>query len=464
MIEACKFGHVTLSSMLETAAAIRRGEVTATQVTQETLERIERDNDAIGAFTTVDAERATQVAESIGADDPRPLAGVPVALKDFWSSRAGAQQALGSTFFVDRVANFTTEAVARLERAGAVVVGTTNVPEMGLLPFTNSRLWGPARNPWDHEITAGGSSGGAGAAVAAGMVPFALGDDAGGSVRIPAAACGLVGLSPSRGRIPRGPEYPDDPLGTYGPLTRTVADALAGFQVLAGLPVDTSQLEAPTRPLRIAVTIDAPNGTEVAEECIAAVEHTAATLVDFGHEIVRAAPAWPDADFMRARRITVAAHSIGAAAEIEFQRTGRRPGPDDLEPYTWDTYELARSTSAADYGAAQVTLRDGARQLGEFFGDIDVLLTPTLATAPPRIDDVGPHLTPTEVIDLAGRLIPFLSCWNATRQPSLSIPGVTDSLPVGVLLVGRSGEDEVLLRIARDLERIDPWKRTPDGV
>jgi amidase len=232
----------------ELAGLVRSGELTARDLTETALARIEALNGELNAFVHVDADGALAAADAVGAGDSRPFAGVPIAIKDT-AAVAGLPFSLGSELFGDFVPEHDAFVVRRLREAGFVIVGKTNLPEYGILPVTEPRRWGPARNPWDTERTPGGSSGGAAAAVASGMVPLAHGSDGGGSIRIPASCCGLVGLKPSRGRVSRGPEQGDDFLVQDGVLTRTVAETAELLDVLAGYETgDATWAPPPAEP------------------------------------------------------------------------------------------------------------------------------------------------------------------------------------------------------------------------
>ena len=291
---------------LELAAMVCDGELSAQELVGISLERIEQLDPTLGAFVDVDGERALRDAAKIGPGDPRPFAGVPTAIKNN-RPVAGMRLTYGCSLMERYVADYDHNVTRRLRDAGFVIVGTTTLPEYGILPTTEARLFGPTRNPWDLERTPGGSSGGAAAAVAAGMLPVAHGNDGGGSVRIPAACCGLVGLKPSRGRISAAPELGDSSLGIDGMLTRTVADTAAILDVLAGYePGDATWAPPPQEPfaasaarepgvLRIAAATSPPvQDAAVDPACARAVEDAAALLRSLGHEVEEVDPPWHD--------------------------------------------------------------------------------------------------------------------------------------------------------------------------
>src|SRR3954449_76824 len=286
----------------EQAAAIRAGEVSARDLVEESLRAIVALNDDINAFVTTAAERALEEADAIEQGDDRPLAGVPIAVKDLIAMTEGIRTTHGMEAMGDWVPDHDSATVRKLRAAGAIIVGKTNTPELGILPVTEPDRFGPCRNPWDASRTPGGSSGGSGAAVASGMVSLAHGNDGGGSIRIPASCCGLVGLKPTRGRVSWAPEWTEGAIGlpTDGVLSRNVLDTAVGLDVIHGYePGDSFLVPPPSAPfaeavtrdpgkLRIGFTVDAPNGAPVAPECQQAVRDAAALLESLGHEVVEA--------------------------------------------------------------------------------------------------------------------------------------------------------------------------------
>jgi amidase len=290
----------------ELAAMVRSGEISASELVQTSLERIEELNPALNAFVQVDEEGALATAAEIGAADPRPFAGVPIAVKNNRPVK-GLRLTYGCSLMAEHVAAYDHNVTGRLRDAGFVIVGTTTLPEYGILPTSEARLFGPTRNPWDLERTPGGSSGGAAAAVAAGLVPVAHGNDGGGSIRIPAACCGLVGLKPARGRISAAPELGDSSLGIDGMLTRTVADTAAILDVLEGYVAgDATWAPPPDEPfaaaaarepgrLRIAATTLPPQPDAVVDPlCAGAVADAAELLRSLGHDVEEVDPPWQD--------------------------------------------------------------------------------------------------------------------------------------------------------------------------
>jgi amidase len=286
-------GDLLVRPALELAEMLRSGQVHARVLVEAALVRLEEQEGRINAFGFVDAERALAAAETISPDDPRPFTGVPIAIKDGTPER-GKPMRIGSTLFKDYIPNHDSTSVRRLEEAGFVPVGRTTMPEFAILPTTEPRLGGPTRNPWDTSLTPGGSSGGS---VAAGVVPLAHGSDGGGSLRIPAACCGLVGLKASRGRVLFSPDRGDDPLVTEGVLTRTVADTAALLEVLPGYePGDATWAPPPARPvrealwappkgLRVGLLLEPPVPADLDPTCARGAENAARLLEDLGHHI-----------------------------------------------------------------------------------------------------------------------------------------------------------------------------------
>jgi amidase len=386
---------------------------------------------------------------------------VPLPVKDL-TETAGIRTTLSTRAFADNVPARDTTVVRRLREAGFVLLGKTNTPELGLIPFTTSELNGTTRNPWDVARTAGGSSGGAAAAVAAGLAPAAHGSDGGGSIRIPASCCGVYGLKPSRGRVSPAP-YPDVyGLATAGPITRTVADAAALLDVLAGPEVgDVYRCAPPPRPfaaevgadpgrLRVAWTVEPPLEAPVDRACVRAAEEAAALLAELGHDVVEAAPPWrSDALLPLFTRV--------------WQTIPTLYGPDaraGYEPLAAALAAQADTTSSSDYVHAQLALQAYARAVVAFWDGFDLLLTPTLALPPVPHDwqDVEPE--PLRRFARNAQFTPFAAVANLTGQPSASLPlhSSDDGLPVGVMLTARPEDEATLLRVSAQLEAARPWR------
>ena len=463
----------------ELAGMVRSGEVSARELVETSLERIEELNPTLNAFVEVDAERALATAEKIGPDDERPFAGVPIAIKNNRPVE-GLRLTYGCSLMAENLCDYDHNITRRLKDAGFVIVGTTTLPEYGILPTTEARLFGPTRNPWDLERTPGGSSGGAAAAVAAGIVPVAHGNDGGGSIRIPAACCGLVGLKPSRGRISAAPELGDSSLGIDGMLTRTVADTAAILDVLAGYePGDATWAPPPPEPfadaaarepgtLRIAMTTLPPiPDAAVDPMCAGAVTDAAELLRSLGHEVEEVDPPW---QIEGLSELFGAVFSTQIALSIAYSGmvAGREPTAEDMEPMSWAIFSMVKKLGAVESIAATVRLQAYARRLVSFLQPYDALLTPALAERPlplGTLDTAAPE--PMSTFTRSGLFTPFTPVFNASGQPGISLPLYQgeDGLPLGVQIVGRPAGEAPLLALAAQLEEARPWaeRRPPVG-
>ena len=459
------------------AALIRDGDLSARELTEASLGRIEALQPSLNAFVHLDPEGALAAAESIGQGDPRPFAGVPIAVKDT-AAVAGMPLTMGSDLFGDfRPAN-DAFVVRRLRDAGFVIVGKTNMPEFGILPVSEPRRFGPVRNPWDTERTPGGSSGGAAAAVSAGMVPLAHGSDGGGSIRIPAACCGLVGLKPSRGRISRGPEGGDDFLVSDGVLTRTVAETAQLLDVLAGYePGDPAWAPPPDEPfatvaarepgtLRIGVTTDAAIPGELDPACERAVEEAAELLRELGHEVEEIEAPWKGRDILRTFTLAFGA-PIATGIHAGALVTDREPSEELIEPLSWTIWNGIAERSPVDYLVARSRLTAFAREIVAVWGGYDAVLMPALAQRPVRIGEIDAcSAEPWEDFRRSGEFTPFTAIFNVTGQPAITLPLFhgEDGLPLGVQLAGRPAGEGQLLALAAQLEAALPWAaRRPEG-
>jgi amidase len=344
-----------LKPVQELAALVRGGEIAAREVVSAALARIEDLDERVNAFVEVDSERALEAADAIEPGDERPFAGVPIAIKSNVPV-AGLCMNFGSKFLSGHRPDHSAYLVRRLREAGFVVIGTTNMSEFGILPTAEPRHSGPARNPWDLERTPGGSSGGSAAAVAAGMLPVAHGNDGGGSLRIPAACCGLVGLKPSRGRVSRGPDLGESFLSADGVLTRTVAETAALLDVLAGYEVgDATWAPRPVEPystsvrrdpgrLRVAMTANNILDVDVDPECVRGMHAAGELLSSLGHEVEAASPSFPGSDIL-----DLFLHVFGPQVSLGIGYgellSNREPEEDEIEPLTRSVYERARELS-----------------------------------------------------------------------------------------------------------------------
>ncbi len=455
---------------VELAELVRTGQVRSRELVEAALRQIERHTD-LNAFTLVEAEQALAAADAVPSGDPRPFAGVPIAIKEL-NPVAGQRLTFGSNLFGEYRPDYDGYAVRRLRDAGFVFVGRTSAPEFGITPVTEPRRFGPTRNPWDRERTPGGSSGGAAAAVAAGILPVAQGSDGAGSIRGPAACCGLVGLKASRGRVSSGPDAGDNFLATNGALTRGVADAAALLDVLAGYelgdatwapaPAEAFAVSARRDPgrLRIAITTASPIGTPVDPVCERAVHDAARLLASLGHEIVEVTP--PEWVSPQLEPVFMVLYATGIASGVRFGASLRRraPQPDDVESLTWMFYEQGNGYSAAELVEAMARLQGHARSLVAFLAGYDVLLTPALGQRPLRIGQLDTcGADPRAEFQKAEVFTPFAAVFNITGQPAISLPLYQgeDGLPLGVQLAGRPLGDGPLLALAAQLEAALPW-------
>ncbi len=455
----------------ELAGMVRAGEVSASELVECSLARIEELNPRLNAFVEIDGERALATAAQVAPGDARPFAGVPIAIKN---NRAvqGLRLTYGCSLMAENVANYDHNITRRLKQAGFIVVGSTTLPEYGILPVSEARLFGPTRNPWDLERTPGGSSGGSAAAVASGMVPVAHGNDGGGSIRIPAACCGLVGLKPQRGRISAAPELGDSLLGIDGMLTRTVADTAAILDVLEGYePGDATWAPPPAEPfavgagrepgkLRIAATTLPPVADAVVDPlCAQAVAEASELLRSLGHTVEEVDPPWR---LDGVQELFGGVFSIHIALSIAYSGLvgGREPSAEDMEPMSWAIYSMTNHLNAVQGMAMTSQLEAFTRQLVTFLEPYDVLLTPALAERPlplGTLDTFAPE--PMSTFTRSGLFTPFTPTFNASGQPGISLPLFhgEDGLPLGVQLVGRPAGEAGLLALATQLEAARPW-------
>ncbi len=459
-------------SAIELAGMVRAGEISARELVQSSLDRIEELNPELNAFVQIDGERALAAADEIGPGDERPFAGVPIAIKNNRPVN-GLRLTYGCSLMSEYVADYDHNITRRLREAGFVIVGSTTLPEYGILPTSEARIFGPTRNPWDLQRTPGGSSGGAAAAVAAGMVPVAHGNDGGGSIRIPAACCGLVGLKPSRGRISAAPELGDSSLGIDGMLTRTVADTAAILDVLAGYELgDATWAPPPSEPFaaerrrRLPGGCGSPPRRSRRSPRRSSIRWPrrpspmrAELLRSLGHEVVEVEPPWRIDGL---QELFGAVFSIHIALSIAYSGAvaGREPSAEDMEPMSWAIYSMIRKLGALEGMAAGVQLQAHARRLISFLEPYDALLTPALAERPlplGTLDTAAPE--PMSTFTRSGLFTPFTPVFNAGGQPGISLPLLQgeDGLPLAVQLVGRPAGEGALLALASQLEEALPW-------
>jgi amidase/6-aminohexanoate-cyclic-dimer hydrolase len=447
-------------------------DVTPWEVLEAAIERIEALNPRINAVVHKAYDEAS-AAIRVGLP-PGPLSGVPFLMKDLYAWQKGARVGNGSRLFDGFVADHDFTLVERYRAAGLVILGRTNTPEFGLNAATEPVANGPTRNPWNLGHSAGGSSGGAAAAVAAGMVPAAHATDGGGSIRIPAANCGLVGLKPNRGRNPAGPDVGEGWSGLAGGhvVTRSVRDSAALLDASSGpAPGDPYWAPPPARPfleevgadpgrLRIALATQAISGTPVHGECVAAAESVAKLCEELGHHVDEA---MPDFDFngLRWAMDVIISGSLRNAIDARLEALKRSQRADDLERITALWAERGRQYTARDYARALVVVHGIGRRFGAFFERYDLLLSPVLAEPPLPLgatDMMGDDLDAYN--ERLFRLIPFTPQFNAAGGPAISLPlhWTAAGLPVGVQFGAGFGNEAALFRVAAQLEKARPWR------
>jgi amidase len=454
------------------AELVRKRAVTPAELVEAAIERIERHNPTLNAVVYKGYDDARAWARGELPDGP--FRGVPFLIKDLGMPVSGWPRSHGSKFARGVVDSEDGGLTRRYRQAGVVPLGKTNTPEYGITGTTESAALGPCRNPWNPNHIAGGSSGGAASAVAAGIVPLAHASDGLGSIRIPAACCGLVGLKVTRDRNPNMPDGFDYALGNVVDhvVTRTVRDSAAMLDA-TGYPEPGSPYPAPPkdRPyveeiakspgrLRIAWSSETPSGRPVEPEIQAALERTAALLKGLGHEVIEKGLGI-DYRALFASRGPAAAANFAAGMARLIDLVGREPEEGELEPLTWATLKAGRRQMGADVMRSLQETRMLNRRTLAFFEDIDVYLSPVLGTPVPEIGFIDPvNLEPREVNRRQGRAFPFTPPFNFSGQPSLSLPLETDAdgLPIGMMFTARYADEATLFRLAAQLEKEAPWK------
>lgn len=466
------------------ATLVRSGEVSPRELVDLAIARIERCDRQLNSVVLPAFDRARRLADeqtqrlAQGRDGLPPFFGVPFLMKDLGGLEKGAPAHLGMRFLKDAkwIESEDSHLAARLRAAGFISLGRTNTPELGLLPTTEPLAYGATRNPWALEHSAGGSSGGSAAAVAAGLVAAAHASDGGGSIRIPAAHCGLVGLKPTRGRSSFGPGTGERWAGFSCELavTRSVRDTARILDVTAGaMPGDPYSAPAPARPFatEVGATVETlrigvvqrtlRDGITLHPECVTAVQRAARTLAGLGHRVEEAMPATlGDEEGVRAY-VTVVSCSVARTLDVAGEKVGRAVSDDDVEPLTAALAAMGRQCGAAQYIAAIDYVHRRGRQLAAWWEEgFDLLLTPTTAQPAPRLGELaGPPDAPLQGFIRAAPFGMFTMAFNLSGQPAISLPlhWTATGLPVGVQLVAAYGREDVLLRIAAQLEQACPW-------
>jgi len=481
------------------AELVRAKQVTPIELVEEAINRIEAHNPRLNAVVYKMYDQARTAAKGDLPDGP--FKGVPFLLKDLLATCAGVPTSGGNRLLQHLPMPRDSEMVRRFKTAGVIILGKTNTPEFGLLPYTEPEALGATRNPWDLNRTPGGSSGGSAAAVAAHIVPMASGSDGGGSIRMPASCCGLFGLKVTRGRTPTGPDLGEvwRGFGFEHVITRSVRDSAAMLDATAGPDVGAPYV-APTParpfiqevttepgPLRVAFTAQPFFGGTVHQDCEKGLEAAVRLLQELGHEVIEAAPQI-DGEACAIAFVTILAGEIRADIEWAARLAQRKPSLADFEAVTYGLGLLGKAMSASEYASAARFLQTTARQVGRFFEQHDVLLTPTLSQPPAPIGALQPSGSEQALIKLIGRLnagwllsalgvikplaaktfdfIPYTPLFNVTGQPAMSVPLHWNDvgLPIGMQFVGRFGDEATLFRLAGQLERAQPWfDRAPAG-
>ncbi|MBI3249205.1 MAG: amidase [Deltaproteobacteria bacterium] len=460
------------------AALVRNKEVTPLDLVDAAIARIEKTNPQLNAVITPLFEKARAQAKS-PALPAGPFQGVPLVLKDLACATAGDPLHNGMRVLKEarHVAAYDTYLAVKFQAAGFICVGKTNTPELGLMPTTEPAAYGPTRNPWNLNHSTGGSSGGSAAAVAAGLVAVGHANDGGGSIRVPASECGLVGLKPSRGRVSLGPIAGEmwQGFAIEGVVTRSVRDTAGVLDAIAGympgdpyvaLPPQRSYLSEVGRDpgkLRIGFMKRSPKGgAPLHVDCVTAVEETARVLASLGHLVEEAHPtALDEAEYLTHFGAVVTTHAYTALQEIG-QMLGRELTQSDVEPWTWASANRGRSLSAGQYVAALGWLQAWSRRVAQWWASgFDVLLTPTMATPPPVL---GELVATTDTVRTVAKkvygLMQFTPQYNIAGQPAISLPlhWNTAGLPIGIQLVAALGREDILIQAAAQLEQARPWR------
>jgi amidase len=453
------------------ADLVRRKEVSAAELLDAIIARADALNPRLNAIVTrLDDEARAAIAAGLPSG---PFTGVPYLLKDLGALYTGAPTSFGSALFDGFVADHDSEITARLKRAGLVIFGKTNTPEMGLSPSTEPRRFGATKNPWNLAHSAGGSSGGAAAAVAADILPMAHATDGGGSIRIPASCCGLFGLKPTRARNPMGPDAGEGWGGASAghAVTWSVRDSAALLDATSGPDVgDPYWAPPPAGPflaevgrdpgtLRIALTTTAFNGQPVNPECAEAARAAAKLCASLGHKVEEARPEIDAKTLGSAVRIVIAAN-VRAALEARAAALGRPLAETDVERQTWGRVKEGAAFTAWDYARSINVVHRIGRAVARFFGTYDILLSPTMCQPPYPLGVLDMSSTDDAAyLDAVLCSVGFTSLFNSAGNPAMSVPLATSGagLPIGVQFAGRFGDEATLFRLAAQLESAQPW-------
>lgn len=484
-LAAGKSGAAVSSSPLDThdalglAELVRKRQVSPSELLEAAIARAEALNPR---FNFMAQRHYDYARRKLGEGLPKgPFTGVPWLLKDLNTHIAGELSEGGSRFYKGNRATMTSELVRRIEAAGFTIFGKTTVPEFGLTATTENKLTGDTRNPWNPRHITGGSSGGAAAAVASGVLPAAHATDGGGSIRIPASCCGLFGLKPSRGRVPMGPGRTEGwgGLSTHHAVSRSVRDNAAildatwgvepGSRYGAPSPDGTFLSNVTRHPgrLRIALMVSPITGTPVDPECVEAARAAARLCESLGHHVEEAAPKF-DVNALSLASFSIVGPSIAADVADRAKATGIDP-TQTLEPITLGFIEFGKRFTAMDYARANNAFQQAAAAMAQFMANYDVILSPTLAAPPLELGriNLSPDCDFTTWGQRAATFAAFTPIANFTGQPGMSVPLAMSKagLPIGVQFLGRYGQEDLLFRLAGQLERAAPWadRRPPMG-
>jgi amidase len=459
-----KYDGIGLAELVSTK------KVKASELVDEAIARAVALNPKLNAVVFADYERARETTRGHLPDGP--FTGVPFFLKDIFAFAEGMPTRQACRFMPPFPSDHDSLLTARFRAAGLVMLGKTNVPEFGLVPTTESKLYGPCRNPWNLEYSTGGSSGGSAALVAAGVVPLAHANDGGGSIRIPASCCGLVGLKPTRSRTSYAPDFGDvvDGLAVDLVVSRSVRDTAAALDAVAGnvqgdpywAPPPDAYLEGvreKPKKLRIAFSTKKLDGQPLHADCVAAVRQAAKLCAELGHEVEEASPEL-DQETLIPAFMTLWSANLAAGIDFLGRITSRTPSADDFEGLTWGLYEAGKQVTASQYLNAKGMMGQATRNAAKFHDTYDLWLTATLGTPPVKLgtfdmDERDPQKSFAPLIDY----VPFTAMQNVTGQPAINLPlhWNEQGLPIGVQFVGRFGDELLLLKLAGELEKVAPW-------
>jgi amidase/6-aminohexanoate-cyclic-dimer hydrolase len=453
------------------AELIRSGEAKPSEVLEAAIARLEERNPSLNAVVIPMLDEARKTAAGDIPDGP--FRGVPFLLKDLHLLASGARTSYGCRLFEDFVADHDSEIVTRYRKAGLVIFGKTASPEFGLTTTTESKLFGPTRNPWNADYSTGGSSGGAAAAVAAGIAPLANASDGGGSIRIPASCCGVFGIKPTRARTPAGPDSGEgwSGMSAVHAVSRSVRDSAALLDASAGPDLGApywapppkrpylEEVERPAGRLRIAFQSRSFNDVETHPDCVNAVAEAARLCAELGHEVEERSLAI-DAESFRQATGTIISANLRAQVEDRAAALGRDFRAEDLEPVTYAMVTGAAGTGSAEYARSIRVIHGIGRQVARFLERYDALLTPTMATPPLPLGVLS--LSNTNLGEFLANLlktIAFTQLFNAAGNPAMSVPLAWNAagLPIGVQFAGRFGDEATLFRLAAQLEQARPW-------